>query len=161
MKKILFFAVALMSLVATGCEKDYTPSSTTRADFVQSYPEAVDVEWEREHGHIVAEFKLPGVSNDCEAWFKKDGTWVLTVYDIKPSELPEAVLDAFQSAYGATTPIDGVDYIEKSSGEKLYIIEFETFALSGEIDVYLSYSPSGEFLREWVDIYYDYVYDLL
>lgn len=161
MKKILFFAVALMSFVAIGCEKDYKPSPTTRADFQQAYPDAVDVEWEREHGHIVAEFTLPGVSKDCEAWFKKDGTWVLTTYDIKVSELPEAVLNAFQSEYGAATPIDGVEYIEKSNGDKQYVIEFETFEASGEIDVFLSYSPDGKLLNQWVNIYYDYIYDLL
>jgi hypothetical protein len=161
MRKLFIIAAMALGLFAVGCDDDFTPPAQLSTSFYDTYPNAVDVEWEREHGHIVAEFKLPGVSNDCEAWFKNDGTWVLTTYDIKVSELPEAVLNAFQSEYGAATPIDGVEYIEKSNGDKQYVIEFETFEASGEIDVFLSYSPDGKLLNQWVNIYYDYIYDLL
>ena len=159
MKKIFIFAVTLMSMFALGCEKDYNPSSTTRADFQQSYPNAVDVEWEREHGHIVAEFKLPGVSNECEAWFTKDGTWVLTTFDIKKSELPQAVLNAFESEYGAMTPIDDVKYVTRSNGDDIYFIEIENIVDNQLVDLFLDYSPDGKLLRTWIEVeYYENIY---
>lgn len=152
MKKMLFFFVALAAMLAVGCDDDYSPSATMSADFQQTYPNAVDVEWERKHGHIVAEFKLPGVSNDCEAWFTKDGTWVLTTFDISKSELPAAVLNAFESAYGAVTPVADVTLVKRSNGDDIYFIEIETIVDNQLVDLFLDYTPQGELLRTWVEV---------
>lgn len=159
MKKILFFAAAFLALVAVGCDKDYTPDANLNATFKQAYPDAVDVEWEREHHHIVVEFKLPGVSNECEAWFSKSGTWVLTSYKIAYSSLPEAVRNSFESEYGSMTPVDSVTYVDRSNGDDVYFIEIESVVNDELVDLYLDYNTSGELLRTWVDVeYYDNIY---
>lgn len=159
MRKIKLFTAALLALFALGCETDYTPSADMRADFQQAYPNAVDVEWKRDHKHIVAEFKLPGVSNDCEAWFTKEGSWVLTTYEIKYSELPEAVRNAFESEYGSMTPVDSVTHVERSNGDDVYFIEIETVVDNELVDLFLDYDATGKLLRTWVEVeYYDNIY---
>ena len=159
MKKILFFAVAIFAMLAVGCDKDYSPSTDMRANFQQAYPDAVDVEWERDHKHIVAEFKLPGVSNDCEAWFTKDGAWVLTTFDIKYSELPEAVRNSFESEYGSMTPVDSVTHVQRSNGDDIYFLEIESIVNDELVDLYLDYNAAGELLRTWVEVeYYENIY---
>lgn len=159
MKKILFFAVAIFAMLAVGCDKDYSPSTDMRANFQQAYPDAVDVEWERDHKHIVAEFKLPGVSNDCEAWFTKDGVWVLTTFGIKYSELPEAVRNSFESEYGSMTPVDSVTHVERSNGDDLYFVEIENVVDNQLVDLFLDYDATGKLLRTWVEVeYYENIY---
>ena len=154
MKKILSLAAASLALCAVGCDKDNTPDTSLSAAFKQAYPDAVDVEWEREHHHIVAEFKLPGISNECEAWFTKEGAWVLTTYDIAYSSLPEAVRNAFESEYGSMTPVDSVTHVERSNGDDVYFIEIESVLNDELVDIFLDYNANGELLRTWVDVEY-------
>ena len=159
MKKILFFAAAFLALVAVGCDKDYTPDASLRATFKQAYPDAVDVEWEREHHHIVVEFKLPRVSNECEAWFTKSGTWVLTTYKIAYSSLPDTVRNSFESEYGAMTPVDSVTHVQRSNGDDIYFLEIESIVNDELVDLYLDYNATGELLRTWVEVeYYENIY---
>ena len=118
----------------------------------------MDVEWERKRGYAVAEFHLPG-SGDCEAWYTKGGEWVMTKYDIKYSDLPQAVRLAFETSYGAQTPVDDVERLERNTGETIYFIE-ATVVVNGYLtDVYLDYSPDGTLLRTAVDVEdYDGIY---
>ena len=75
MRKMYIIMAMVVGLFAMSCNDDFTPPATLAESFRNAYPNAVDVEWERERGHRVAEFKLPGVSHDCEAWFTKSGNW--------------------------------------------------------------------------------------
>ena len=160
--KRLFFLFTLLTILgfSSGCEKYDAPSSV-RNTFNEQYPTAVDVEWERKHGYVVAEFYLPG-SGECEAWYKESGTWMMTSYDMLYNNLPEAVRIAFESAYGANTPIDDVERVERSKGDTIYIIE-TTAVVNGYItDIYLDYSADGTLLRTTVDIDdYDGIYDYI
>ena len=159
MKKILFFAASIMALFAVGCDKDSTPDASLSTTFKQTYPDAVDVEWERERNHLVAEFKLPGISNDCEAWFTKSGSWVLTTYKIAYSSLPDAVRNSFESEYGAMTPVDSVTHVQRSNGDDIYFLEIESIVNDELVDIFLDYNANGELLRTWVDVeYYDNIY---
>ncbi len=162
MRRLFFIMVAALGIVATGCDDDYTPSPSLESSFQTAYPNAVDVEWDRERGHRVAEFKLPGISNDCEAWFTKSGEWVLTEYKIDYKSLPEAVRTAFETGYGTQTPVDSVYYVERNNKSDLYIIETEVVVNGLLSEIYLTYSTEGELLRTWVEVEYgDYIYDYL
>ena len=159
MKKILFFVASIMALFAVSCDKDYTPDASLRATFKQAYPDAVDVEWEREHHHIVVEFKLPSVSNECEAWFTKGGSWVLTTYKIAYSSLPDTVRNSFESEYGSMTPVDSVTHVQRSNGDDIYFLEIESIVNDELVDLYLDYNATGELLRTWVEVeYYENIY---
>ena len=150
MRKIFFGA--LVALAFVGCDKEYDAPAGTRSEFVSSYPNAVDVEWERERGYAVAEFELPGISNDCEAWYTLDGVWVLTSYDIAYSALPQAVRAAFEAEYGVESPIDDVKRVERNAEPTLYFIE-TTLVVNGLLtDIYLDYLEDGTLLRTSVEV---------
>lgn len=162
MRKLFIIAAVALGLFAVGCNDDYTPSVSLQQTFANAYPDAVDVEWERERHHIVVDFKLPGVSNDCEAWFTKSGDWVLTEYKIAYSALPEAVRSAFETGYGIETPVDSVYHVVRSNGDDIYTIEATTIFNDLLTDIFLSYSADGTLLRTWADVENDdYIYYFL
>ena len=81
MRRALFAFILLAAMAfGSGCEKYHAPSSARNA-FKEQYPTAVDVEWERKYGYAVVDFYIPG-TGECEAWYKHDGTWMMTSYDI-------------------------------------------------------------------------------
>ena len=153
------FAViaAVVALALYACDNYDAPTSLRNA-FYDKYPTAVDVEWEKKRGYAVADFTLPG-QGECEAWYTKGGEWVMTKYDIKYSELPQAVRQAFESEYGAQTPVDDVERVERNTGDVIYFIE-ATIVVNGYLtDIYLDYAPDGTLLRTAVDVEdYDGIY---
>ena len=158
MKRLFFLFTLLVTLgISSGCEKYEAPSSV-RNTFWDQYPSAVDVEWERKHGYVVIDFYLPG-SGECEAWYKKSGTWMMTSYDMLYNNLPAAVRAAFESGYGVNTPVDDVERVERSKGDTIYIIETTAVVNGFLTDIFLDYSADGTLLRTTVDIDdYDGIY---
>ena len=158
MRKVLF---AVLTFVATtlvvSCDHYNAPQSLRNA-FNEKYPNAVDVEWEKKRGYAVADFHLPG-QGECEAWYTKNGEWIMTQYDIKYSDLPAAVRTAFETEYGAQTPVDDVERLERNTGETIYFIE-ATIVINGYLtDIYLDYAPDGTLLNTAVDVEnYDNIY---
>ena len=159
MRKFFIIAAMALGLVAVGCDDDFTPSTTLSASFYDAYPNAVDVEWEWKRGrkYRVAEFKLGG--QECEAWYTKSGEWVLTEFKMSFKELPEAVQNAFNEGYGATTPVDDVYRIERSQGDAYYTIECEIVVNGYYTDIFLTYAADGTLERNWVEVENDdYIY---
>ena len=158
MKKFLYSFVTLFLAVTLSACDDYNAPTSLRNTFYESYPNAVDVEWEKKRGYAVADFTLPG-QGECEAWYTKGGEWVMTKYDIKYSELPQAVRQAFESEYGAQTPVDDIERVERNTGDVIYFIE-ATIVVNGYLtDIYLDYAPDGTLLRTAVDVEdYDGIY---
>ena len=118
MKRLTYlFAVLIAATTLIACDDDYNAPQTTRAEFQTQYPNAVDVEWEKKRGYVVAEFHIPG-QGECEAWYTKGGEWVMTKYDIKYSDLPQAVRTAFETSYGAQTPVDDVERLERNKNHQ-------------------------------------------
>lgn len=149
---------ALAAIVAVGCE-NYNPPQALRSNFNGEYPNAVDVEWERRRGHVVAEFELPGVSDECEAWYTKSGTWMMTEYKISYKQLPEAVRTSFETRYGTQTPVDDVSRVERNGKPTIYFIE-ATIVFDGLLtDIFLDYAEDGTLLRTAEDVEnYDNIY---
>lgn len=159
MRKFVFAFIAVIATVlVVGCD-DYNAPTSLRKAFTERYPTAVDVEWEKKRGYAVADFHIPGQTGECEAWYTKSGEWVMTKFDIRYSELPEAVRTAFENEYGAQTPVDDVERLERNTGQTIYFIE-ATVVVNGLLtDLYLDYSAEGELLRTTVDVEnYDNVY---
>lgn len=160
MRKIFIVLAVAVGLLAVSCDDDYTPSATLQDLFNTQYPNAVDVDWERERkGYRVVEFRLNG--QECEAYYK-NGKWVLTEYSIRYSELPAAVSSAFESSWGTATPIDSIYRVERNTtqNEVVYVIEIQEAQQYGVADVYLYYATDGELLRKWIELenvdYIDY-----
>ena len=154
----MFAAIAAVVALALYACDNYDAPTSLRNAFYDKYPTAVDVEWEKKRGYAVANFTLPG-QGECEAWYTKGGEWVMTKYDIKYSELPQAVRQAFESEYGAQTPVDDVERVECNTGDVIYFIE-ATIVVNGYLtDIYLDYAPDGTLLRTAVDVEdYDGIY---
>ena len=127
MRQFFIMMAMACTLIGVGCEKEFTPSAQLSTSFYDSYPNAVDVEWEWKHGrkYRVAEFKQNGM--ECEAWYTKSDEWVLTEYEMRYSELPEAVRTAFENSYGTMTPVDSVHYVDRSNGDDFYSIPSGSF----------------------------------
>jgi hypothetical protein len=159
MKRLTYlFAVLIAATTLIACDDDYNAPQTTRAEFQTQYPNAVDVEWEKKRGYVVAEFHIPG-QGECEAWYTKGGEWVMTKYDIKFSDLPAAVQTAFVTEYGAQTPVDDVERLERRGSDTLYFIEAEIVINGYLTDIDLDYAEDGTLLRTTVDVEdYDNVY---
>ena len=149
--------MAVVALTVVGCNHYDAPTSIRNA-FSTEYPTAVDVEWKSKRGYAVAEFYLPG-QGECEAWYTKAGAWVMTAYDMRYSDLPAAVRNAFESEYGAETPVDDVERLERNNNDTIYFIE-ATIVVNGFLtDIYLDYSADGTLLRTTIDVEdYDYLY---
>ena len=154
----MFAAIAAVVALALYACDNYDAPTSLRNAFSDKYPTAVDVEWEKKRGYAVADFTLPG-QGECEAWYTKGGEWVMTKYDIKYSELPQAVRQAFELEYGAQTPVDDVERVERNTGDVIYFIE-ATIVVNGYLtDIYLDYAPDGTLLRTAVDVEdYDGIY---
>lgn len=157
MRRLMFAIMAVVALTVVGCDHYDAPTSIRNA-FSSEYPTAVDVEWKSKRGYAVAEFYLPG-QGECEAWYTKAGAWVMTAYDMRYSDLPAAVRNSFESAYGAETPVDDVERLERNNNDTIYFIE-ATILVNGFLtDIYLDYSADGTLLRTTIDVEdYDYLY---
>ncbi|MBR5853975.1 MAG: PepSY-like domain-containing protein [Alistipes sp.] len=157
MRRLMFAIMAVVALTVVGCNHYDAPTSIRNA-FSTEYPTAVDVEWKSKRGYAVAEFYLPG-QGECEAWYTKAGAWVMTAYDMRYSDLPAAVRNAFESEYGAETPVDDVERLERNNNDTIYFIE-ATIVVNGFLtDIYLDYSADGTLLRTTIDVEdYDYLY---
>lgn len=159
MRKIFLVLAVAVGLFAVGCDDDFTPPVQLSTSFYDTYPNAVDVEWEWKRGrkYRVAEFKLNGM--DCEAWYTKDDVWVLTEYEMHYGDLPQAVRTSFEEGYGAQTPVDSVYRIERSKGDTYYTIECEVIVNGFDTDIFLTYSADGTLLHDWVEVENDdYLY---
>ena len=159
MRGLIFVLSAVVAAtVFVGCNDDFNAPQAMRTALTSQYPGATNVEWEKKRGYIVAEFRLPGTSNDCEAWYTSDGVWVMTEFDIRYSDLPAAVRTAFESEYGVDTPVDDVKRIERSNGEIMCLIEATVIVNGMLADIYIEYLADGTVLRTAIEVDADYFY---
>lgn len=106
--------------------------------FRQMYPD-VTSQWERERGIYDAEWKDGTV--EFEAWFKADGTWMMTKQDMLPTSIPAAVTAYISDNY-PDYKIDDAYYIETPDGT-YYLVEIEK---QGARDIYLRLDTDGTLL---------------
>lgn len=134
------------------CDKDddnrLQVSANLQEAFDTRYPNVSRVDWEQNGQFYEAEFVDNGYEN--KAWFTPDGTWVMTEYDLRFTQLPQAVQDAFKAGVYASWKVDDVDKIEKADTSVIYVIEVESAGKEYE----LTYLEDGTLIREnaeWED----------
>lgn len=159
MRKLMFAIIALCAAsVMVGCDDDRAPKSTRNA-FEARYPNAIDVDWDKKHGYSVAEFHIKGQWGECEAWYTKDGDWVMTSFDIHYSDLPTAIQSSFETEYGKETPVSDVERLERNNADTIYFIEAQMVYNGYLTSLNLDYAEDGTLLRTSVDVEdYDNVY---
>lgn len=126
--------------------------------FQQKFPNATDVEWDKEGRYYVAEFKsVPetGANRqpcDMEAWFDSRANWKMTVSDVVYSILPAVVKDAFTSGNFGTWNVENAHIVERDGKENLYLLEVE----HGRSERDLIYNQKGVLVKELKNDLEDY-----
>lgn len=138
--KLLSIALLLAAgIIMTGCnqKKQYRPDARIVNSMNNKYPQATKVEWEQKQGYFSAEFRENGM--ETEAWFDKNGKWLMTETKLKYNMLPQAIRTNFEAGIYSKWKKDGIDKIERSGMQPVYIIEVEK---EGQ-DTDLYYSEKG------------------
>jgi len=129
----LFAGTALFSCAQNIRQAD-VPSLVLNS-FQKAYPNAVDIEWEKQLSNYSAEFEISNM--DHEVWLDEKGNILKHEEDIQISQLPVAVINSIKQNYAAAQ-IDDVDKVEEG-GKTYYVVEFEKW--SG--DKYVSFNEDG------------------
>ncbi len=141
-KTFLFLMMGIIALFSVSCDDDVAQSDVpdaVMATFQQMYP-GVNAQWEKERNdQLKAEFMWQ--YHEMEAWFQKNGTWVMTAKDLALSELPTAIPQYVQANY-PLLQIDDADWVETPT-EKYYQVELDR---ENQADIYLRFNEQGELI---------------
>lgn len=130
----------------TSCRGDnYVPAKNITDAFKTKYPSAKRVEWEMKSTYHVAEFRVGNI--ETEAWFDKNGTWVMTESDIPFNSLPVVIRNNFSAGEHGKWRVEDVDKLERVGMEAVYIIEVE----QGEQEIDLHYLENGTLVKTVMD----------
>jgi len=136
MNKLMITAVGLTLLLVQACDVEKQVPEKVKISFQQKFPDAKNVEWDMENDtEWEAEFTMNG--KEYSSNFRVTGEWTETEFEMKISELPEAVQIVIGSDYSDYN-IDGIESSETKEG-KMYEIALE----KGESNVELSISEEG------------------
>lgn len=142
MKKIMLLVAVASSLVLMACDMydGGIPSKSVRKEFKAMYPEARDVEWDREGVHWSVSFEIGTSPNvvEYEAMYDRNGNWLMTEHDVPFSAVPENIRKYLSSSheYGIL-PLDDneVKYYQTPSGN---FYRFDLVKEGRDIDVDVS-----------------------
>lgn len=127
---IAALVIASSALMAQEIPVSQVPSLVSTG-FMQAFPKASDVEWEKEGEAYKVEFDTGWFTDDQEAWFDKTGKLIRHEEEISVSDLPKAVRSAIKSQYAAYS-IDDAEKIT-TNGTRTYEVELD--GKSGDIDL--------------------------
>lgn len=123
MKTLRISMIALLSataLTAQDLNMEEVPAELM-AKFQQEYPNATDVEWEKEGDAYEVEFDHEG--EEHEVWYSADGKSPRSERDISEDDLPEAVRSAISTNFEGYK-VDSVKITEED-GNTTYEVELE------------------------------------
>lgn len=114
--------------------------NTTVAEFIASkYPGAQILEQDYDDGLLEVEIRHEG--REKEVYFNGRSAWVRTAWDIRRSELPQAVTAAIAASGWAAFSIDDIEYVQTPTAD-YYLVELER----GKQEVELRIDASGTIL---------------
>ena len=145
-QKVALGFVIIVSTTITAChaqsvEQSDIPSAVLKA-FQEKYPQAQDVEWEKESDtELEAEFDLNG--EEMSANFSQDGTWMETETEIKRKDLPKAVQSTLKSQF-AGYEIEESEKVATPEQPEAYEVEIE----KGETTLSVMLDKNGKVLKQ-------------
>lgn len=146
MKRIFGIAAVAFAVILTGsCEKyeDGRPEKSVRNEFSQMYPDAKDIEWDREHSWWTVSFETGTAPNrtEHEAWYDLNGQWIRTETDMRLSAVPERIMGFLSaSEYGSASFEDNdAEFIQTPSGNY-----YRFDLLHSGVDIYIDVSEAGK-----------------
>lgn len=142
MKKIFtILTVVAAVILSVSCEKyeDGKPSKVVRTEFADMYPDAWDVEWERNGSGWIVSFETGKRPNGTEhkAWYDKDGAWIQTVTDVILADVPQSIKNYLQESEYAQAQFEDYDaeYFETQAGDNFYRFDLVMGGRDIEVDV--------------------------
>lgn len=125
MMKKTFFLVLAIAMGFTACEDDDLQDkdipSVVLNGFLEQFPNATGVEWEKREDLYEAEFHNDSVEH--EAIINAEGSILKYKYGLPYEELPEAIKTSITSNFDSTK-VDDVEVLQ-ISGDTYYQVEFE------------------------------------
>jgi hypothetical protein len=122
MKNLLFIAMLTGIFFLTACGQKKDVPQAVKTAFNQKFSDATKVKWENEdENEWEAEFKMSG--KEYSANFDSKGKWLETEYEIKKSEIPEAVKKTVKNEFGKYE-MEEAEVSENADGT-FYEIKFE------------------------------------
>lgn len=143
-QSILFtLALSLMTIAFLSCDNDDETGIATdeMKEFIESkYPNAriVDVDWEN-NGTV--EVDIIHDNKNKEVVFDKDNNWLYTSWDLRISDLTEAIRDIVKNPDYSGYHIDDADFVETAQ-EHYYLLELE----KGGQEIKVKVDESGKIL---------------
>lgn len=136
---LVFFVFAIFSFSACG-QKENVPTKVKTA-FSEKFPYAKKVKWDKENAkEWEAEFKMNG--KEYSSNFTLEGTWKETEYEIKKTEIPDAVQISIAENF-KDYKIKEAEISETAKG-KFYEFELK----KGEAEFEVAFSPKGELVKK-------------
>lgn len=103
-----------------------TAPAAVQAAFKAKFPKGENVEWEKENANYEAEFMLD--NQEYSAVFNEAGNLLETEKEIKPEQLPEAVINYVKSNY-PNSKIKEAAEITDAAGQRRFEVEIKGFDL--------------------------------
>lgn len=146
-KSILLIFACFLFIGSFSCtDKDKkTDNKAVQTAFDNQYPGVKDTEWKLKGAYYVVEFDQTG-AKDSEAWYDKDGKWLLTEYEVKFAKLPQAIQESFNNSKYQAWKIDDIKIQERLNMDNLYIIEVKNEADKNEMSLF--YAETGLLIKE-------------
>ena len=141
MNKLTITVIGLALLLVYACDADKKVPEKVKTSFAQKFPDAKNIEWAMENDtEWEAEFTMNGVEYSSN--FTVDGEWTETEFEMKITELSEAVQIVIDSNYSDYN-IEGIESSETKEG-----VAYEIALEKGENNVELSISKDGVLLNK-------------
>lgn len=161
MKHLLLILAAILFVGCSGSDKEAAdggklenkdqsqvdengiPEAVTKA-CQEKFPNAESVEWEKEGNIYEAEFMLDG--KEYEAEYDAEGNWLATEWEIKISDLPDAVIKSIEKNY-PDWEIEEAEEMESEAYGNIFEVEIEKDDIEKEVFI----DKDGKILGEEED----------
>ncbi len=141
MKNLLFISVLTGIFFLTACEQRKDVPQAVKTAFNQKFSNATKVKWENEdENEWEAEFRMNG--KEYSANFDSKGNWLETEYEIKKSEIPQAILTTIKNEF-TRYETEEAEVAENKDGT-FYEIKFET----DEKDIEVVFKADGTVVKK-------------
>lgn len=140
---LLILALAVITLSFMSCDNDSVSAETSNeiTTFIENnYPGSRIIKIERESNRTI-EADIIHDNQGKDVIFDLEATWLRTTWDVKTSDLPQAVIDILDDTSYQGYHIDDADFFETPDGN-YYLLELE----KGNTEIKVKVSEDGNVL---------------
>ena len=121
MKSLKIAALILFTTMTVNAQdvKNEEIPKNLKSQFEKEYPNATEIEWEKENNLFNVEFDID--EKEQEIWYDDSGNIIKTEHELEEADLPEAIRSKIKSSYSAFK-IDDIE-MKKENDEVTYEIE--------------------------------------